>query len=175
MPAAAAGPSRSDASDLAGAASRRGGTKRRRRVPRYQRSFVSASAVDLSKTEGRYRLRDWIARRLRKGNGRGPAVCGCGLSAHEVDEIEWRVSRDGRARPANTLRCKSAILCPVCAVWQARKFQERLQEVVEAAVAPGGLVGMQTLTLRHHRGHELHCLRDVASKALRRVVVDGDG
>jgi hypothetical protein len=151
------------------AGSRRGGARRRRRGPRYQRSFVSAPEVDLRSTEGRYRYRAWIAGRLRKSNGRGPAVCGCGLPAHDVEEIEWRVARDGRARPANTLRCKSAIVCPVCAVWQARKLQGRLQEVVEAAMAAGGLVGMQTLTLSHHRGHELKDLRRVATEAFRRV------
>jgi hypothetical protein len=96
-------------------------------------------------------------------------VCGCELPAHDVEEIEWRVARDGRAPPANTLRCKNAIVCPVCAVWQARKLQERLHEVVEATVAIGGSVGMQTLTLRHHRGHDLKCLRRVATEAFRRV------
>jgi hypothetical protein len=92
------------------------------------------------------------------------------LPAWDVEEIEWRVAHDSRARPANTLRCKSAIVCPVCAVPQARKLQERLQKVVEATVAAGGSVGMQTLTLGHHRGHELEHLRHAATEAFRRVV-----
>jgi Replication protein len=168
MPSAAGG-SGSEASDPAAAAARSGGTKRRRRGPRYQRSFVSAPEVDLRSTESRYRLRDWIAHRLRRGNGRGPAVCGCGLPAYDIDEIEWCVARSGRARPANTLRCKSAIVCPVCAVSQGQKLQIRLQEVVDLAIARGGSVGMQTLTLRHNRGHELKHLRQVTTEAFRRV------
>jgi hypothetical protein len=170
MPAAAPGPSKCAPSSSAAPASQGGGSEERRRGPRYKRSLVSASAVDLRSTAARYRLRDWIARRLRRGDGRGPAVSGCGIPAHNVEEIEWRVSRDGRTRPANTLRCKSAVVCPVCAVWQARKLQDRLQGVAEAAVAAGGSVGMQTLTLRHHRGHDLQCLRRVATEALHRVV-----
>ena len=106
---------------------------------------------------------------FRRGNGRAPAVCAARSPPMMSGRLNGAWLANGQPWPADSLRGKSAIVCPVCAVSQGRKLEHRLQEVVAATVAAGDSVGVQTLTLGHDRGHELPPLRGEVIEVSRRV------
>lgn len=114
----------------------------------------------LATTKGRYDLRHGIVSLLRPDDGtRGPAVCGCGLSGHDVDDVAVHLSEEGRAYVTGVFRCDSALLCPTCAPRRAFEIQERLTKAVEACIAKGGSVWFVTPTAQRSREQDLALMR----------------
>lgn len=106
----------------------------------------------LATTKGRYNLRHGIASLLRPDDGtRGPAVCGCGLSGYEIDNVTVHLSEEGRAYVTGVYRCDSAVLCPTCSPRRAVEIQERLTRAVQACITKGGSVWFVTPTVRRLR------------------------
>lgn len=115
-------------------------------------------------------LRDVAARLLRGPDGRGPAVCGCGRSGHEVAEIGLHLRDDGSARASGVHRCDSAWLCADCAPRRGKERQERMAEVFDHVKAfQDGHMVMCTLTVRHKRGQSLLELRKAVQAASRKA------
>lgn len=113
-------------------------------------------------------LRDIAARLLRGPDGRGPAVCGCGRSGHDVTEVGLHLRDDGSARACGIHRCDSAWLCADCAPRRGKERQERMAEVFDHVKAfRDGQMVMCTLTIRHKRGQSLLELRKAVQAASR--------
>jgi hypothetical protein len=110
----------------------------------------------LTTTRGRYDLRHSIASMLRPDDGtRGPAVCGCGLSGHEIDDVAVHLNGNKRAYVSGVFRCDSAWLCPTCAPRRAFEIQERLTVAARACIERGGSVWFVTPTVRRIRDQPL--------------------
>lgn len=110
----------------------------------------------LTTTKGRYDLRHGIASMLRPDDGtRGPAVCGCGLSGHNIDDVAVHLNGDGRAYVSGIYRCDSAWLCPTCAPRRAFEIQDRLTVATQACIEGGGSVWFVTPTVRRLRDQPL--------------------
>jgi hypothetical protein len=117
-------------------------------------------------------LRDRAAMLLRPEDPaqRGPSVCACGRTGHEVEAVGVHLSKTGAAWTSGTLRCNSGWLCPVCAPRRAHERQERVAEVYDmVTLSLKGQVPMVTLTVRHRRGMALADLRQVVQEAWRHV------
>lgn len=117
-------------------------------------------------------LRDQAAMFLRPEDPekRGPAVCACGRTGHEVQAVGVHLTEAGTAWTSGTLRCNSGWLCTVCAPRRARERQERVAEVYDTTtLSLKGLVPMVTLTVRHRQGMALADLRQVEQDAWRSV------
>ncbi|UYO41962.1 hypothetical protein KQX62_11990 [Rhodopseudomonas palustris] len=109
----------------------------------------------LTTTKGRYDLRHGIASILRPDDGtRGPAVCGCGLSGHNVDDVAVHLNENGRAYVSGVYRCDSAWLCPTCAPRRAFEIQDRLTAAARGCIERGGSIWFITPTVR--RVHDQH-------------------
>jgi len=118
------------------------------------------SAPLLSTTKGRYDLRHGVASILRPDDGgRGPSVCGCGISGYNVDAVRIHQSERGKASVSGVFRCDSAVLCPVCATSRAMAIEERLTAAVQACVEAGGSVWFVTPTVRRKLDQDLAKLR----------------
>jgi len=114
----------------------------------------------LTTTKGRYDLRHAIASLLRPDDGkRGPAVCGCGLSGHNVDDVAVHLNENGRAYVTGVYRCDSAWLCPTCAPRRAIEIQDRLTAAAQACIERGGSVWFITPTVRRLRDQSLSAMR----------------
>jgi hypothetical protein len=110
----------------------------------------------LTTTKGRYDLRHGIASMLRPDDGtRGPAVCGCGFSGHNIDDVAVHLNEDGRAYVSGIYRCDSAWLCPTCAPRRAFEIQDRLTIATQACIEGGGSVWFVTPTVRRLRDQPL--------------------
>lgn len=119
-----------------------------------------APAHLLATTRGRYDLRHSIASVLRPDDGtRGPAVCGCGCSGHEVDDVAVHLSDAGRAYVSGVYRCDSALLCPTCAPRRAVEIQDRLTNAVQACIARGGMVWFVTPTAQRRQDQALATMK----------------
>lgn len=115
----------------------------------------------LTTTKGRYDLRHGIASMLRPDDGtRGPAVCGCGLSGHDVDNVTVHLNENGRAYVSGLYRCDSAWLCPTCAPRRAFEIQERLTVATQACINGGGSVWFVTPTVRRVRDQPLSEMKE---------------
>src|SRR5690606_10216910 len=117
-------------------------------------------------------LRDVAAMLLRPEDPeqRGPSVCACGRTGHEVEAVGVHLSQTGAAWTSGTLRCNSGWLCPVCAPRRARERQERVAEAYDVVtLGLKGQVPMVTLTVRHRQGMPLADLRQVVQGAWRQV------
>lgn len=117
-------------------------------------------------------LRDQAAMLLRPDDPekRGPAVCACGRTGHEIQAVGVHLTEVGTAWTSGTLRCNSGWLCTVCAPRRARERQERVAEVYDTVtLGLKGLVPMVTLTVRHRQGMALADLRQVEQDAWRSV------
>jgi len=114
----------------------------------------------LTTTKGRYDLRHAIASTLRPDDGtRGPAVCGCGLSGDNVDDVAVHLSEGGRAYVSGVYRCDSAWLCPTCAPRRAYEIQERLTAAAQACIERGGSIWFITPTVRRLRDQPLSAMK----------------
>lgn len=126
----------------------------------------------VTKRRRAWALRDQAARILRPDDPekRGPAVCACGRTGHEIDAVGVHLTEVGTAWTSGTLRCNSGWLCTVCAPRRAKERQERVAEVYDTTtLSLKGLVPMVTLTVRHKRGMALADLRKVQQEAWRDV------
>lgn len=122
----------------------------------------------LASTKGRYDLRHGVASILRPDDGgRGPSVCGCGISGYNVDSVRVHQSRQGKASASGVFRCDSAVLCPVCSVSRAMAIEERLTIAVQACVEAGGTVWFLTPTVRRKLDQDLAKLRQGFQSAFR--------
>ncbi|WP_433506759.1 protein rep [Pseudonocardia halophobica] len=70
-----------------------------------------------------------------------------------------------RAGVAGLQSCGSVWACPVCARRIAARRSADLQVVLDAVAEQGGGAALLTLTMRHHRGHDLKVLWDALSAA----------
>lgn len=125
----------------------------------------------LKKRRQAWALRDAAAMLLRPEDPekRGPSVCACGRTGHEIESVGVHRSAGG-AWTSGTLRCNSGWLCPVCAPRRARERQERVAEVYDAVtMGLKGQIPMVTLTVQHRRGMALADLREVVQAAWRSV------
>lgn len=114
----------------------------------------------LTTTKGRYDLRHAIASTLRPEDGtRGPAVCGCGRSGHNVDDVAVHLSEGGRAYVSGVYRCDSAWLCPTCAPRRAFEIQDRLTAAAQACIERGGSIWFITPTVRRLREQPLSAMK----------------
>ncbi|MBZ9705355.1 hypothetical protein LB543_01250 [Mesorhizobium sp. ESP7-2] len=114
----------------------------------------------LATTKGRYDLRHGVASMLRPDDGgRGPSVCGCGISGHNVEAVRLHQNDRGKARVSGVFRCNSAVHCPVCSVKRAMEIQEGLTEAVQACIEKGGSVWFLTPTVRRKLDQDLAKLR----------------
>lgn len=107
---------------------------------------------------------------LRSGlrpDERGPAVCGCGRPAHEVEEVI--VHRRGGQRPrasvSGVYRCGSGWLCPTCSRAVAQVRQARVQRVVQATTDAGGHFVMGLLTVSHGKKDSLADLKALVQES----------
>lgn len=126
----------------------------------------------VTKRRRAWALRDAAAMLLRPDDPekRGPSVCACGRTGHEVQAVGVHLSETGTAWTSGTLRCNSGWLCPVCAPRRARERQERVAEVYDTVtLGMKGQVPMVTLTVRHRQGMALADLRQVEQDAWRSV------
>lgn len=117
-------------------------------------------------------LRDQAARLLRPENPekRGPSVCACGRTGHEIEAVGVHLSDHGTAWTSGTLSCRSGWLCPVCAPRRASERQGRVAEVYDAVtLVQKGLIPMVTLTVQHRKGMALADLKSVVQEAWRSV------
>lgn len=117
-------------------------------------------------------LRDQAAMLLRPEDPekRGPAVCACGRTGHEVHAVGVHLTEKGTAWTSGTLRCNSGWLCPVCAPRRARERQERVAEVYDTVtLGLKGQIPMITLTVRHKRGMALEDVKTAVRDAWREV------
>lgn len=117
-------------------------------------------------------LRDQAAMLLRPDDPekRGPAVCACGRTGHEVQAVGIHLTETGAAWTSGTLRCNSGWLCTVCAPRRARERQERVAEVYDTVtLGLKGQIPMVTLTVRHRQGMALADLRQTVQDAWREV------
>lgn len=114
----------------------------------------------LASTAGRYELRHGVASMLRPDDGgRGPSVCGCGISGHHVENVRIHQNEKARAYASGVFRCDSAVLCPVCSVKRSMEIQERLTLAVQACIEKGGSVWFLTPTVRRKLDQDLAKLR----------------
>lgn len=117
-------------------------------------------------------LRDQAARLLRPDDPekRGPSVCACGRTGHEIEAVGVHLTEAGTAWTSGTLRCNSGWLCTVCAPRRAHERQERVAEVYDTVtLSLKGQIPMVTLTVRHRKGMDLADLRKVQQEAWRDV------
>ena len=122
----------------------------------------------LATTRGRYDLRHGIASLLRPEDGtRGPAVCGCGLGGHDVDDVSVHLSKEGRAYVTGVYACDSAFLCPPCSRRRALEIQERLTRAVQACIEQGGMVWFVTPTAQRRRDQGLVVMKKGVQDAWR--------
>lgn len=111
-------------------------------------------------------LRDVAAHLLRREDGRGPSVCGCGRAGHDAPDVGLHLRDDGSARTSGAFRCDSGWLCTVCAPQRGKERAEKILEVFDHVRAfRDGRMVMCTLTVRHNRGHALADLRKVVQQA----------
>lgn len=114
----------------------------------------------LASTKGRYDLRHGIASMLRpEDGGRGPSVCGCGISGFNVEAVRVHQNERGKAHASGVFRCDSAVLCPVCSVKRSMEIQQRLTVAVQACIDQGGSVWFLTPTVRRKLDQDLAKLR----------------
>lgn len=115
-------------------------------------------------------LRDVSAMLLRPAEGRGPAVCACGRSGYEVEDVEFHLNEEtGVAKTTGVFFCDSAWLCPVCAPRQAKERETRVAEVYDMVWSKKGTTPMMTVTVRHTRKMALLDVKRVVESAARAV------
>jgi hypothetical protein len=129
-------------------------------------------------TSERWRLLRSIAMILKpreqeqdgKAQKRGPSVCGCGFGAVVNETVNVHLRQTGsryRASVSGVYRCDSPWLCPNCSVRMAVKRQAKVQKVVEATLAKGGLFPHVVLTVRHANNQDLASLKAAVQTASR--------
>lgn len=124
----------------------------------------------LSTTSKRFELRHGIGRMLRDPEtGKGPAVCGCGRSGHEVEAVTITRRDSGAIGVGGVFRCDSAWLCPSCAPRQTLDRQSRVKDAVSALYAQDGTAVMVTLTVQHRAGDRLADLKRIVQTAGRKA------
>lgn len=85
---------------------------------------------------------------------RGPAVCGCGMPAHDAASVNIHLRTaegTGEMRPgvSGIYRCGSPWLCPTCATKKAFDRAERVQSAANATFERGGRAALVVLTASH--------------------------
>lgn len=124
----------------------------------------------LSTTSKRFELRHGIGRMLRDPEtGKGPAVCGCGRSGHEVEAVTITRRDSGAVCVGGVFRCDSAWLCPSCAPRQTLDRQARVKDAVAALYQQEGTAVMVTLTVQHRAGDRLADLKRIVQTAGRKA------
>lgn len=124
----------------------------------------------LKTTSSRFELRHGIARMLRDPEtGKGPSVCGCGRSGHEVEAVTLARRESGAVSVGGVFRCNSAWLCPSCAPSQTLDRQERVKNAVTALYGQDGTAVMVTLTVQHRAGDRLADLKRIVQTAGRKA------
>lgn len=141
-------------------------------TPPLRKEEEKGALSPVTKRRRAWALRDTAAMLLRPEDSekRGPAVCACGRTGHEVHAVGVHLTETGTAWTSGTLRCNSGWLCPVCAPRRARERQERVAEVYDTVtLGLKGQIPMITLTVRHKRGMALEDVKTAVRDAWREV------
>lgn len=122
-------------------------------LPRQVESSYSLSG---SSTINRWALLHKIQKISRPADPdqRGPAVCGCGMPAHDANSVNIHLRTaqgTGEIRPgvSGIYRCGSPWLCPTCATKKAFDRAERVQDAANATFQRGGRAALVVLTAAH--------------------------
>lgn len=120
------------------------------------RQAENSHALSGSSTVSRWALLHKIQRISRPADpeARGPAVCGCGMPAHDAASINIHLRTaegTGEIRPgvSGIYRCGSPWLCPTCATKKAFDRAERVQSAANATFQRGGRAALVVLTASH--------------------------
>ncbi len=116
----------------------------------------NSHALSGSSTVNRWALLHKIQKISRPADPdqRGPAVCGCGMPAHDATSVNIHLRTaegTGEIRPgvSGIYRCGSPWLCPTCATKKAFDRAERVQSAANATFQRGGRAALVVLTASH--------------------------
>ena len=98
-----------------------------------------------------------------------PRECACGTQVKDVRGAIEIVATEHGASLGNVAWCGSVWQCPVCSGVIRRGRQTEVREGIAAHRKAGGGLILLTLTIRHRLGHNLPDLRQVMSRAWRRL------
>ena len=126
-----------------------------------------AQKAGSNKSSDRWHLKHVIASLLRPENERGPAVCGCGYAASEMQSVQIMRNVDKNASVSGVYHCDSPWLCPTCACRQAQIRKEKIENVISAVKFIGGVCAFVTLTVRHTVEMRLADLKAAVANASR--------